>query len=236
MLQEADGHEDPTEFVSNGTPPLRPLSATSSPTNGKVAGKEVATEPQSPNSTSVGPTALSSSVTSIIKTPTPSRGFVHDSASADNALEAALQEAVRAEAESQNNEGLNVDKNTSYAPDADEISPISPVVDQQRSPSYSPVLHRESRIVEAEIDEYEPPEATPPLSPTPVNQKDHIDNDDLMQDMVVEPAVESISDRAPQQSSRDDDLELELFPGHHGRAPQLIEVLSMIILPSPRKH
>lgn len=91
--------------------------------------------------------------------------------STDQALEAALQEAVRAEADS--HETSDVEMETSFAPDPNQLAPQSPSASVQEeidSPMYSPVLERTvPDLPDGESDNYEPPEATPPVdAPSPV--------------------------------------------------------------------
>jgi hypothetical protein len=113
---------------------------------------------------------------------------------ADKDLEAALQEAVRAEAESHDvhAEGEKLEIENSYAPDTDQLAPESipsPRKRSNRSPSYSPVLER---VVPSISDVgYEPPGAEPsaivsaqssPFSPAPAEQitEDAEDGEDLV--------------------------------------------------------
>ncbi|PBP25412.1 hypothetical protein BUE80_DR003830 [Diplocarpon rosae] len=104
--------------------------------------------------------------------------------STDQALEAALQEAVRAEVDSHAG-AKNLDADDSYAPDPSQLASKSmdPVVEENRSPEYSPTLDRTVPDV-GQSDEYEPPEATPPadeppysppFSPAPPDHKIAID-------------------------------------------------------------
>ncbi|EHK99673.1 hypothetical protein M7I_4452 [Glarea lozoyensis 74030] len=86
--------------------------------------------------------------------------------SADRALEAALQEAVRAEADSHAQGYSDTEMETSFAPDPDKLMPASEIGPD--SPDYSPVLERAVPVVpEIEMAEdsdiYEPPEGTPPV-------------------------------------------------------------------------
>jgi hypothetical protein len=94
-----------------------------------------------------------------------------DRTSTDRDLEAALQEAVRAEADSHSHGYDDNEMETSFAPDPSQPAPEtgSPRTDDAaNSPEYSPVLERAGPIV-AEIDMtegsdiYEPPEGTPPV-------------------------------------------------------------------------
>lgn len=89
--------------------------------------------------------------------------------STDQALEAALQEAVRAEADYHADTEMDI----SFAPDPNQLAPEScsnPAEGEIHSPEYTPVL--ESTVVEdmdGESDIYEPPEATPPVDmPSPI--------------------------------------------------------------------
>ncbi|CAL3970927.1 unnamed protein product [Diplocarpon coronariae] len=89
-----------------------------------------------------------------------------ETASTDQALEAALQEAVRAEVDSP--AGADMDTDDFYAPDSSQLAPESlhQVVEENRSPEYSPKLDRTIPDV-GQSDEYEPPEATPPVNEPP---------------------------------------------------------------------
>jgi hypothetical protein len=99
-------------------------------------------------------------------------GEIKDDGSADQDLEAALQEAARTETDShdahQEDDSMEIEE--SYAPDPSQLAPTSmsnPSIEGDRSPSYSPVLER---IVPSLSDhqsdvDYEPPEATPQADP-----------------------------------------------------------------------
>lgn len=91
-------------------------------------------------------------------------------------LEEALQEAVRAEADSQEGreegelkDGMDIDD--SYAPDPNQLAPESPIQKEyvNRSPSYAPALERgTSNASDPQSDaDYEPPDADPLVDPTP---------------------------------------------------------------------
>ncbi|TVY73282.1 hypothetical protein LSUE1_G007927 [Lachnellula suecica] len=88
--------------------------------------------------------------------------------SADQAMEEALQEAVRVEADSHDHGADDVDMETSFAPDPNQLAPASSsnsAEEERDSPMYSPVLGRTiPDVPEAESDNYEPPEATPPVN------------------------------------------------------------------------
>ncbi|KAI9046950.1 hypothetical protein LZ554_009025 [Drepanopeziza brunnea f. sp. 'monogermtubi'] len=94
--------------------------------------------------------------------PTGSKGGI----STDRALEAALQEAVRADTEAHADGEDDMDIDDFYAPDPSQLASesVSEHMDKgTHSPEYSPELDR--TIIKApdrELDEYEPPEATPP--------------------------------------------------------------------------
>jgi hypothetical protein len=103
----------------------------------------------------------------------------NENVSTDRALEAALQEAVRAEADSQSQNGDEIDMDDSYAPDPTQLAPVMPsdrAEEDNRSAEYSPGLHRNvPDVPDRESDDYEPPDATalsdvlesPPFSPAP---------------------------------------------------------------------
>ncbi|CZS99611.1 uncharacterized protein RAG0_07941 [Rhynchosporium agropyri] len=89
-----------------------------------------------------------------------------ETTSTDHALEAALQEAVRAEVDSHGPQEDDTDMEDFYAPDPNQLAPQTPsqVPEQAGSPEYSPTLDRTMPdLPQTESDDYEPPEATPPL-------------------------------------------------------------------------
>ncbi|KAG9229273.1 hypothetical protein BJ875DRAFT_203259 [Amylocarpus encephaloides] len=99
-----------------------------------------------------------------------------DQTSSDCALEAALQEAVRAEADSHTHGYSDMEIETSFAPDPTQLEPVtfSKAVDEEvGSPDYSPVLERANLEVNGEdgdSDNYEPPEGIPPVNaPSPID-------------------------------------------------------------------
>lgn len=97
----------------------------------------------------------------------------------DQALEAALQEAVRAEADARSHDSDQIDMETFYAPDPAQLAPelqIEALEEDNRSPGDSPALNRTGpETIDRESDDYEPPDATaptealesPPFSPAP---------------------------------------------------------------------
>jgi hypothetical protein len=106
------------------------------------------------------------------------KNYPKESLLIDQTLEAALQEAVRAEADSHSRDGNEVDIEVSYAPNPTQLAPemASETVEENRSPEYSPVPHRTvPDVPDRESDDYEPPDATappevlesPPFSPAP---------------------------------------------------------------------
>ena len=122
-----------------------------------------------------------------------------DGVGSDQALEAALQEQVRAEVEShdQDEEGMDMDIEDSYAPEPAELVPemspkafakddsavTGPHIEARETPNF-PIAEDDSAISETEVlvphvqppsaiemedDDYEPPEATPPIdAPSPM--------------------------------------------------------------------
>ena len=97
----------------------------------------------------------------------------------DHVLEAALQEAVRAEVDSHAQGERDMDIEDFYASEPNQLAPgpsLIPPADEKRSPVYSPVFER-SDVADGESDNYEPPEAplevekpsidSPPFSPAP---------------------------------------------------------------------
>jgi len=96
-----------------------------------------------------------------------------DDSSADQVLEAALQEAVRAEADSHARGESDLDMEDLYAPGPNQLAPassLSSAGEGKRSPVYSPLLERTmSDVPDGDSDNYEPPEATPPADiPSPI--------------------------------------------------------------------
>jgi hypothetical protein len=152
----------------------------------------------------------------------------NESAPTDESLEAALQEAVRAEADSHlqgGGDGMNIE--VSYAPDPTQLAPElppDPVEEENRSPEYSPTLHRTAPDVpDRESDDYEPPDATapsdvlesPPFSPAPP-ESIHELADDSMQDVNPIQAIDEDGQNTE-----------ETQPLHHGSSQQLLEVKSI---------
>jgi hypothetical protein len=111
----------------------------------------------------------------------------------NQALETALQEAVRAEADSHSQHSDDMDVDVSYAPEPAELAPelpSDPTEEGNRSPEYSPVLNRAApENTDRESDGYEPPDATapteapesPPFSPAPPESIHEAD--EMMQDV-----------------------------------------------------
>lgn len=104
----------------------------------------------------------------------------NESSETDQALEATLQEVVRAEADSQSNNDNEMDiADSQLASDASQLASqlsTKPLEKDSRSPEYSPVLERTApEVTDRESDDYEPPDATlaaeapesPPFSPAP---------------------------------------------------------------------
>ena len=130
-----------------------------------------------------------------------------DRASADHALEAALQEAVRAEAD-EHHEEVDIEMEASHAPDPDQLAPESPLATEQGSPIYSPLIRRASGGSVGESEDYEPPEATPPpqsppFSPAPPDHDDLSIIDESMQD-IIDPSLQTISDTTSKDNVQQD--------------------------------
>jgi hypothetical protein len=112
----------------------------------------------------------------------------------NQALEAALQEAVRAEVDSHSQQRDEMDIEVSYTPGPAQLAldlPSDPVEEDNRSPEYSPTLTRTApEMADRESDGYEPPDATapteapesPPFSPAPP-ESIHEVADESMQDV-----------------------------------------------------
>ncbi|RDL41503.1 uncharacterized protein BP5553_01482 [Venustampulla echinocandica] len=144
----------------------------------------------------------------------------HDQTSADHALEAALQEAVRAEADSHAHNDLEMED--SFAPDPNQLAPESSpsLADEgSQSPVYSPVLERSvPDVLEAdgESDNYEPPEATPPVdAPSPVDSPPF---SPAPPDMVIEPTSVEESMQLIDDTSREPASDMPLH--QNGSAPR----------------
>lgn len=153
-------------------------------------------------------------------------------ASTDHALEAALQEAVRADADSHGQEADEMDIEDFYAPDPGQLAPQTPihVHDQTGSPAYSPTLDRTiPDATQQESDDYEPPEATPPadeqfapdsppFSPAPPEiVSEVVDNENPDVDMPeFEPATAA---NDVEQCHSEENL-----PSTNGRLSQVVEV------------
>ncbi|KAG4433393.1 hypothetical protein IFR05_011129 [Cadophora sp. M221] len=151
--------------------------------------------------------------------------------STDQALEAALQEAVRAEVDSHVQEEEDMDIEDFYAPDPSQLEPQTPthIREQTGSPEYSPALDRTiPNTNQHESDDYEPPEATPPIeeqfapdsppfSPAPPEiVSEVVDDENLDIDMLeVEPAPAA---NIVEQGQIEENL-----PSTNGSFPQVIE-------------
>lgn len=152
-------------------------------------------------------------------------------ASTDQALEAALQEAVRAEADSHAQNDDDMDIEDFYAPDPSQLAPRTPThaPEQIGSPEYSPTLDRTIPDPPGESDDYEPPEATPPIeetsapdsppfSPAPPKVTSEVDNvEDLDIDM---PEFEP----APAANDVEQGHSEENLPSTNGSFPPAVEV------------
>ncbi|TAQ89189.1 hypothetical protein B7494_g2480 [Chlorociboria aeruginascens] len=136
---------------------------------------EVAFETQTNNSFQAG--APSETTPAMETTSDEQKGIA-----ADQVLEAALQEAMRAEADSDARTDNDVDMEDSFAPEPSQLIldlTSNPSDEDNHSPIYSPTLsQRQPDIPENESDTYEPPDATPsvemplavdspPFSPAP---------------------------------------------------------------------
>jgi hypothetical protein len=142
----------------------------------------------------------------------------------DHVLEAALQEAVRAEADSHSQGASDMDIEDFYAPDPNQLAPDTSIepTDEKRSPIYSPIFER-SDAADGESDNYEPPEAPPQVD------KPSIDSPPFS------PAPpETISELTPNTTLANDTLQIidqngqieagELLPQQNGSVPLLCEV------------
>ena len=152
-------------------------------------------------------------------------------ASTDQALEAALQEAVRAEADSHAEDDDDMDIEDFYAPDPSQLEPQTPnhVPEQIGSPEYSPILHRTIPDAPGESDDYEPPEATPPIeetsapdsppfSPAPPKLTSEVDNDENLD--IDMPEFEP----APAANDVEQGHSEENLPPTNGSFPPAVEV------------
>jgi hypothetical protein len=104
--------------------------------------------------------------------------------SADQALEAAPQEAVRIEADSQVHIEGNVNMEVSLTPNPVQLAPkssSSQADETTHSPAYSPVLETTmADVPDRESDDYEPPEATPP-SEAVLHDQTHSETDPVVE-------------------------------------------------------
>ncbi|KAL2062422.1 hypothetical protein VTL71DRAFT_6688 [Oculimacula yallundae] len=156
---------------------------------------------------------------------------VRETPSTDQALEAALQEAVRAEVDSHGQQEDDMDIEDFYAPDASQLAPQTPshVHEEARSPEYSPALDRTvPDVPQNESDDYEPPEATPPLDEQPAPESppfspappeivsDVADDDNLDIDM---PEFEP----APAGNDVEEGRSVENLPCTNGSLPKVVE-------------
>jgi hypothetical protein len=159
-----------------------------------------------------------------IAAPSQMRSDSGERVSANQALEAALQEAVRAEADSHGHGGSEVDMETSFVPDTTQLAPESSsnsAEEEVDSPMYSPVVDRTiSDVPDAESDNYEPPEATPPVdAPSPIESS---------------PFSPAPPDAAPESELVDDSIQIvddgaqsdmgQLLPEQNGSVPRPIQV------------
>lgn len=144
--------------------------------------------------------------------------------SADQALEAALQEAVRVEAESHGHSASDVEMETSFAPDPTQLAPETSSISSEgevNSPMYSPVLGRTvPDSLDAESDNYEPPEATPPVdNPSPMDSPPFspMPPDTLSRPTINDNPIQIIDDMA--QNSAEEPL-----PEQNGSIPRQLQV------------
>jgi hypothetical protein len=153
-----------------------------------------------------------------------------DSVSNDQALEAALQEAVRAEVDSLADVENDMDIEVSYAPDPNQLAPASPSNPEgSRSPAYSPTLDRTMPDApDRESDDYEPPDATapddipapvesPPFSPAPPEDIPELE-DDNMPDF----DIAQVNDKDAHNSTG------ELSLVQRGSPPRVVEVTNFL--------
>lgn len=160
-----------------------------------------------------------------------------DRISADQALEAALQEAARAEVESP---GEEFDTEDFYTAEPNVPLPEEPTVpvDKARSPSYSPGLDLDEPSLEEREsveDEYEPPEAaspvnSPPYSPAapqPIEAEENVDKEiDTPMDVDEEGEVSDTNSEmilGGLSPARETDTEPSL-PQRNGSFPLLTQV------------
>lgn len=154
---------------------------------------------------------------------------VHDRTSADHALEAALQEAVRAEADSHAHSDSEMED--SFAPDPNQLAPeSSPSLADggSQSPVYSPILERsvpEVPDADGESDNYEPPEATPPAdASSPIDSPPF---SPAPPDMAIEPTSVEESIQIVDDTSREPASDMPLQ--QNGSAPRVGQVKAFLI-------
>jgi hypothetical protein len=148
--------------------------------------------------------------------------------STDRALEAALQEAVRAEADSHAHTEDEMDIEVSYAPDPDQLAPESPssVANAPAgSPEYSPVLDRSVLdTADRESDDYEPPEATPPVdAPSPIESPPFSPAPPATISDHVNDAILDVNSMQNSFRSANENTE-EIIPLANGTSPRIHEV------------
>ncbi len=156
------------------------------------------------------------------------------SISTDQGLEAALQEAVRAEADHQLEGEEDMDIDDFYAPDPSQSGPkpSSHLAGHDvRSPEYSPQLDRSvPDAPDRESDDYEPPEATPPadepdsppFSPAPPQTVSSINQDSVDVDMSEINSTQK-ANQVEQNHTR------ENMPSENSILPILVEVTKHLL-------
>jgi hypothetical protein len=113
-------------------------------------------------------------------------------------------------------------------------------VEEKGSPEYAPLPRRTSYVIERESDDYEPPEATPPIgsppfSPAPPNEDALVTVDDSIPGIVLGSAIQSVSDNNSNQAI-DVDGNRDVLPLQNSNTPQLSEVLNILILLYPEGY
>jgi hypothetical protein len=161
--------------------PSRPISSNPVPPPPKPASSPVV---ENPISATNGAPHRSSSIEKFGNQTRPVE--TSDGITSDQAMEAALQETIRADINSHGERDMDIDMEDSYASDPAQLAPQSPTSNQDVAvvqhdpailadpapvrddgdhgqPSLSQLLNAQHNAAIDNEDEYEPPEATPPI-------------------------------------------------------------------------
>lgn len=153
---------------------------------------------------------------------------VEDTSSADQALEAALQDAVRADTELHDQEG-DINMLDSYAPDPNQLAPD--IEDKQES-AFSVEKQRSADVAERESDDYEPPEASPladspPFSPAPPDEVESNAVDEPIQDVDASSQPKLISDATQTEVTAQNNI----MQSNRDSSGNIIQPLEVFVMP-----